>query len=317
MVYETLTRATYMGIHKFNVYSWRKKEKKSANEIVEMTVPAILSRQEFDEVQELLRSRSPKVIAPQFVNGPTLLGGICFCADCGAAMTLRTSGKADKYRYYTCYRANSQGKTGCLGRTVPLAKLDAVVTDHLVNRLLTPDGMARLLSSLIDRRTERADERQERILKLKRQAAEADAKLNRLYLAIEDGVAERGDPSLQGRLKELRAVRDSALADIARAEARKRNARPQITAANVKMFTDATMRNLYEEGGGIRRHLLQTLIQRVDVGDQEIRISGSKIKLLKALGLAATPEGVNCPSEVRGFDMEWLPGQDSNLRPTG
>ena len=41
---------------------------------------------------------------PRAVSGPTLLTGICFCASCGGAMTLRT-GKGSAggmYRYYTC-----------------------------------------------------------------------------------------------------------------------------------------------------------------------------------------------------------------------
>ncbi|MGO1303708.1 zinc ribbon domain-containing protein [Sphingomonas parapaucimobilis] len=36
-------------------------------------------------------------------NGPTLLNGICFCAKCGGAMTLRTSnGDGGQYSYSTC-----------------------------------------------------------------------------------------------------------------------------------------------------------------------------------------------------------------------
>jgi site-specific DNA recombinase len=66
-----------------------------------MAVPAIVDKDEFEVVQMLLKSRSPVMVAPRIVSGPTLLTGICFCAGCGGAMTLRT-GNSRRYRYYTC-----------------------------------------------------------------------------------------------------------------------------------------------------------------------------------------------------------------------
>lgn len=66
-------------------------------EIVEMAVPTIVDQDEFEVVQMLLKSRSP-AMTPRVVSGPTLLTGICFCAACGGAMTLRT-GKSGHHRY--------------------------------------------------------------------------------------------------------------------------------------------------------------------------------------------------------------------------
>jgi hypothetical protein len=74
--------------------------------------------------------------APRIVSGPTLLTGICFCAACGMAMTLRT-GKSGRYRYYTCSTKARQGETGCKGRTVPMEKLDTLVADHIEQRQRT------------------------------------------------------------------------------------------------------------------------------------------------------------------------------------
>ena len=77
-----------------------------------MAVPAIVDKDEFEIVQMLLKSRSPAMTPPRVVSGPTLLTGICFCAACGGAMTLRT-GKSGRYRYYTCCTKARQGATGC------------------------------------------------------------------------------------------------------------------------------------------------------------------------------------------------------------
>jgi len=71
------------------------------------------------------------------VSGPTLLTGICFCATCGGAMTLR-SGKGGRYRYYTCSIKAWQGETGCMGRSIPMDKL---VAEHIAERLLQPERL--------------------------------------------------------------------------------------------------------------------------------------------------------------------------------
>src|SRR3984957_16950956 len=89
-VHKVLTRTTYAGRHRFNTKFWKTRQRKAETEIVEMSVPAIVDKDEFEVVQMLLKSRSPAMVAPRVVSGPTLLTGICFCAACGGAMTLRT-----------------------------------------------------------------------------------------------------------------------------------------------------------------------------------------------------------------------------------
>jgi site-specific DNA recombinase len=96
-VHKVLTRTTYVGRHRFNTRFWKTRERKAETEIVEMAVPPIIEPAEFAAVQALLKSRSPALTAPRIVSGPTLLTGICFCAGCGKAMTLRT-GKSGRYR---------------------------------------------------------------------------------------------------------------------------------------------------------------------------------------------------------------------------
>jgi len=282
-VYEVLTRETYIGVHRFNVYSWRTKERKPDDEIVEVAVPPIIDREEFDEVRELLRGRAPQLKAPRFVSGPTLLGGICFCSDCGGAMTLRTGGKAEHYRYYTCCTRARQGTTGCRGRTVPMSQLDNMVIDHLEHRLLDPERIDDILATVVERRRQHGDRHQERIMALKRQAADADAKLTRLYAAIEDGVADGTDPNLKGRLAELKAIRDAARADAERAGGKGGEASLEITPDVLRRFAGDARRRIRTDAGGYRRHHLQALAQRIEVGESEVRITGSKTRLLRTL----------------------------------
>jgi hypothetical protein len=97
-------------------------------------------------VQAHLRSRNPKVTPARVVSGPTLLTGICCCATCSGAMTLRT-GKGSRYRYYTCSTKTRQGEIGCVGRSVPMEKLDTLVAGHIEHRLLAPERLQRCYAS--------------------------------------------------------------------------------------------------------------------------------------------------------------------------
>ena len=90
-VHAILTRTTYMGEHRFNRSHARTKLRKAKTEHAIMSVPALIAKHDFNEVQVLLRSRNPKMMSPQAVGGPTLLTGICFCMACGGAMTIRTA----------------------------------------------------------------------------------------------------------------------------------------------------------------------------------------------------------------------------------
>jgi site-specific DNA recombinase len=116
-VHRILTRKTYVGEHEFNKRS-KAKALKPVSEVVIVAVPPIIDQATFDAVQAHLRSRNPKVTPARVVSGPTLLTGICFCADCGGAITLRT-GKGGRYRYYTWLDQGPAGRDRLQGPLDP------------------------------------------------------------------------------------------------------------------------------------------------------------------------------------------------------
>jgi len=64
-------------------------------------------------------------------------------------------------------------------------KLDGLVTEHLVERLLQPERLAVMLSSLKARRTVKAESQNKRIMALQREVTQADDRLKRLYRLVE------------------------------------------------------------------------------------------------------------------------------------
>ena len=273
-LHRLLTRPTYIGRHEFNKRA-KSKELKPASEVIDVAVPPLIDQATFDAVQAHLRARNPKVTPARVVSGPTLLTGICFCAGCGGAMTIRI-GKGGRYRYYTFSIAARQGATGCKGRSIPMEKLDDLVAGHLERRLLDPERLEEILATVLDRRQERAERRRTHIAELNKRAAEADARLRRLYDAIESGVADLDDPALKERVAELKATRDQAQADATRASQAAEGTGATITRDHVATFARKARERIRLPGGGYRRDHLRALAQRVEVADREVRIMGSK-----------------------------------------
>ncbi len=251
-VHRILTRRTYVGEHEFNKRS-KSKELKPVSEIVVVPVPPIIDREIFAAVQALLKARHPTVTPSAVISGPTLLTGLIHCAKCGGAMTIRT-GKGGRYRYYACSMKARQGPTACEGMAVPMDKLDDLVANHLEERLLQPERLETILATVLDRRQERSERQREHIAELNRRVAESEARLKRLYDAIEAGVADLDDPALKDRIGGLKAIRDQAKADAERAQAMLQNSGSKaVTPEMLSKFARTARQRIRLEGGGYRR----------------------------------------------------------------
>ena len=311
-VHRVLTRRTYIGEHRFNRRS-KAGEVKPEGEIVTIPVPPLIDRETFDAVQKLLQARNPKTELPaRVVIGPTLLTGICYCGNCGGAMTIRT-GKSGRYRYYACSIKARQGETGCKGRAIPMDKLDNMVVSHIEERLLDPRRLEMLLGSVLGRRSDQAERRRQHIAELQRRAAESELRLKRLYDAIEAGIADLDDPALKERIAGLKVIRDQARADADRAQALLDSpGQSVVSPAMIRGFSQCARERIRGSEGGYRRDHLRALAQRVEVGDDAIRIMGSKTELLRTLisGQGRQSVAIGVPRS----GLKWRRGWDSNPR---
>lgn len=70
--------------------------------------PAIVSRETFDRVQALLKSRSPKVVHPRRASSECLLSGLIYCVACGTKMAGHNA-KSGKFLYYHCINGSKRG----------------------------------------------------------------------------------------------------------------------------------------------------------------------------------------------------------------
>jgi hypothetical protein len=130
-------------------------------------------------------------------------------ASCRGAMTPRTgtSRNGQVHRYYTCSTCAPGGKTACNGRSIRMDKLDTLVTSHLADRLLEPQRLAEMLTSLAGTRAAKLATIDARIAALEWEAHEANERLRRLYKLVEDGLAEM-DGIFKDRVAALKGDRD-------------------------------------------------------------------------------------------------------------
>ncbi|WP_026381716.1 recombinase family protein [Afifella pfennigii] len=305
-LHKLITSTTYKGEHCFNRKVWKTKQDKPASEQIIVPVDPIIEAKTFDAVQAQLKARNPKSTAPRTVTGPILLTGLATCASCGGGMTLRT-GKSGRYRYYACATCAQKGKSACKGRSIPMDKLDAAVTDRLAEQLLTPERVEKLLAGLVERQTARDADHGQRLTMLRGKLSDAEDRLKRLYQAIETGIADPADPTLKERIEAIKTERDIAQVAFDRAVAELRP-EARITEDKIAAFVDVMRVNVTDGPIPFRRAWLRAMIDNVEVDDAEIRIHGRRTVLERlVMGGGAAPAGV--PSFVR----KWRTRQDSNL----
>jgi site-specific DNA recombinase len=308
-LHKLLTNTVYIGRWKFNQTSSKTRRRKADEEVVEIPVPAIIELDTFGQVQRQLHARSPKRQAPRVTTGPILLTGLAVCATCRGGMMLRTgTSKGGRvYRYYTCSNCATKGKTACKGRSIPMDKLDGMVTDHLLERLFKPDRIALILASLSSRRSELAAAVNTRMSALQREVVDAEDRLKRLYRLVEDGLDV--DEVLKERLTTLKADRDRAKAALERAREQSAS-QIQIDPALIERF-GRTMRENFTAGSvPFRKAYLRSLIDVIEVDDHQVRIKGTKEVLEKAVLASQHRESWCSQTSTR-----WRTRHDSNVGP--
>ncbi|MBO6625299.1 MAG: recombinase family protein, partial [Roseicyclus sp.] len=124
---------------------------------------------------------------------------------------------------------------------------------------LDPRRLTTLLSEVLNRRDDYIARRRTHITELRQRASEADAKLIRLYEAIENGIADLNDPALKGRVAELSDIRDQARSDAKRAASAIERVGPELTEEKVRAFATIARKRLRKSDGTYRRDHLRTV----------------------------------------------------------
>jgi site-specific DNA recombinase len=188
---------------------------------------------------------------------------------------------------------------------IPATTLDEIVLTNLKQCVLSPDRIADLLKSLMERQTAKSESADRRLLDLQREVSDADDRLKRLYRSIEDGIVELDD-ILRERTATLKSERERAKAALDRARAQCGTA-AIIDGRKIDAFARLMNEKLESADTNARKDYIRSIIDAIEVDDKAIRIIGSK-DILQAAIAGKQIENRN----VRGFVRKWRTRKDSN-----
>jgi site-specific DNA recombinase len=218
--------------------------------------------------------------------------------------------RGDKsYSYYSCAGCHQKGKSVCKGRHIRLEKLDEIVLEGVANKLLAPKRLEKILGELIERASAKDLAVAERRYKLEGEVTKVKDKLSRLYLAIEEGVIEL-DGDLKDRIERLKQERDLALASLERL-VEQTTVQKNVTPDKVTAFSKLMREKIRSGDTQTRKAWLGSVISRIEVDDDAIRVIGEKPVLAAALAAQNMPS-----ANVSGFVRKWRARNDSNVRPS-
>ena len=230
----------------------------------------LVSREDFERVQEILDYRAETPGAPRWHASPYLLTGLVRCGKCGAALC-GTSAKGGKFHYYTCVRYYKQGKGACPGVRVRKEKLESFVLEKLLTVILAPENLNRLVELVnaeLAMDLERIDEELERI---DHDIRSQKARLARLFDALETG--KLGLDDLAPRIKELRQAieklqerREELL------EAREARESFRVDKQTVLAYVRDLEKVLQEGSLSEQKMFLANVIEKIEVHDKELVI---------------------------------------------
>jgi hypothetical protein len=243
------------------------------SEQVSIPVPAIVSEELFAAVQTQLTENRQRG-RERRRGAKYLLQGLVECACCGYAYygkpVSRSSAKGKvPYAYYRCVGTDAYrfgGTRVCDNKQARTDKLDEAVWQDACELLRNP----KLLRKEYERRLASPPDSGSQS-SLKKQVAAAQRSVDRLIDAYADGVLNRVefDPRLARARKRLLKLKEQ-LSELDR-ESREQSALREALSC-LDTFTESIETNLENADWLMRREILRTLIERVVIEAQQIRI---------------------------------------------
>jgi site-specific DNA recombinase len=209
-----------------------------------------------------MASKRPEVTHPRTVPSSYLLSGIMFCG-CGSAM-MGHSAKSKRNFYYLCSRQYKQGKEACAARMVPKEKLEKRIVDELRSRVLTDDNIAELVLLTNEETRSAHSGLKEGLDLVEAEAKDTQARLARVYDAIETGKIELDDlapriKALQARIAELEKQRSRLGAEMAN------RGIENLNLAEVQRYARDLRQLLVESDISDRKAFLKTFVKRTEI----------------------------------------------------
>ncbi|MFC1944251.1 recombinase family protein [Chloroflexota bacterium] len=200
-VYTILTNEIYTG-----VFVWGKNSKRGNEPVRTVNAcPAIIDKDTFLKVQNLMKERAPVRQHPKRVASPFLLSGLVHCGYCAKALVGRYA-KSGKVAYYVCSTLDKKGSGACQARYLNADRFEGSVIEKIRERILTRENLVKLVTIVNEETGSIMKSYQDELNLISDAITDTNHRLERLYDAIETGKLSLDDLVL--RIRGLRSRQD-------------------------------------------------------------------------------------------------------------
>jgi DNA invertase Pin-like site-specific DNA recombinase len=231
---------------------------------------ALVTRDDFDLVQQLLTGRRPSTRHPRTVSSHYLLSGFLHCGKCGSAMT-GCWAKSGQYFYYQCVQHQKRGGEACGARSVSKDKLESFVLERIRQSILTDDNLKQLVHLVNEELAKNGDLCERQLSQMGRQLAQTQSKLGKLYAALETGKIDIED--LAPRIRELRAQQSELEAKRDEVLDRMKSEAPALLDLEAIEEYVSGLRELLGRSSFVeQKAFLRSFIKRIELNEPDITI---------------------------------------------
>lgn len=266
-VYSILTNEIYTG-----VFVWGKNSKRGNEPVrAENACPAIIDKETFRKVQDLMKGRAPIKVHPRRASSPFLLSDLAYCGYCGKAL-VGTSAKDGQFFYYVCGTLDKKGSGSCQAKYINAGKFESLVIEQINTRIFSKDHLISLVQMVNEEVDSTMNSYRNELNLITDTIEDVNHRLENLYDAIETGKLDLDDVVL--RIRELRARQEPLQAR--RLEIESQMSDRKVGLADLESITECVddLRALLTEGSPAeRRTFIRGFIKEVKVTGNEVVMS--------------------------------------------
>ena len=266
-VYRILRNRAYIGEFVWGAGGQHHRSARLEPVAVRDACPTLVDRAVYEQAQQVLRSRAPKVTPPARAGSRYLLSGILRCGACGKNMYgVPAKGRTRKYRSYVCSTRFRTGVHNCTGQAVATHLIERLAIRKLQEMVLRPDHVRELVRLYNEEAAASTLNVDAQIAAIDRRLAEKRNALQRHFEALESGQLSLTD--LAPRIKELRAEITGIEQERARAtQTRALGAKPRIDADDAVAYLSDLEQLLAEGSVEEQRTVLKGFVTEIVKGD--------------------------------------------------
>ena len=302
-LYHILHNKIYIG-----TWIWGRNSKRGLEPIrVENAFPAIVERDKFNRVQNMLKERTPAKIHPRRTASRFLLSGLVRCGHCGKALIGRDA-KSGKFSYYVCGTLDKRGAGACPSKYLNSRNFENLVIDKIKEHILIEEHLKKLVYLVNEQIDSASKEFHEELKIVSREEDGVAARLNKLYDAIETGKINLDD--LAPRIRKLRSLQEKLL--VRRSELEIAMSDRKVELADMKLVKSYIndLKSTLDDGLLTdRRAFIRSFIKEIIVAKQEVKL----IYTIPLLPEGLKEESVGVLPIVRYGGPFWTRTRDPSL----